>query len=128
MFMSWHHQCEGQRRAEDLLCSHRDDPISVTRDCDALSINALTHRTDLRTQSHTQGGRRGDSSCSLTKAHYQKPAVQWIDNCQEPLLSLATQCRVGPRCTATVLQRCTLDGFSHLKCNKDFAPRSLFTV
>lgn len=34
--MPWHHQCEGQRRAEDLLCSHRDDSISVARDCDVL--------------------------------------------------------------------------------------------
>lgn len=37
VFVSWHHQRERQRRAEDLLCSHRDDQISVTGDCDALS-------------------------------------------------------------------------------------------
>uniref|UniRef100_A0A671V258 Adenylate cyclase type 2 n=1 Tax=Sparus aurata TaxID=8175 RepID=A0A671V258_SPAAU len=38
VFMSWHHKREGQRRPEDLLCPHRDDPISVTRDRDALSM------------------------------------------------------------------------------------------
>ena len=30
LHLSGHHQCEGQRRAEDLLCPHRDEPLSVT--------------------------------------------------------------------------------------------------
>lgn len=38
VFMSRHHQCEGQRRAEDLLRSHGDDPIAVAGDAGALSV------------------------------------------------------------------------------------------
>lgn len=36
VLVSRYHQREGQRGAEDLLCSHGDDPISVARDRDAL--------------------------------------------------------------------------------------------
>ncbi len=53
VFVSWHHQREGQRRAHDLLCSHRDESISVTRDCDALS--KLTQQIRLKnTITHTK--------------------------------------------------------------------------
>lgn len=31
-----HHQRQGQRRAQDLLCAHRDDPVSVSRECNAV--------------------------------------------------------------------------------------------
>lgn len=101
VFMSWHHKREGQRRPEDLLCPHRDDPISVTRDRDALSMQ---HQWTNKTweHNHTQrSGRRSDSSCSVTKTHYQKPAV---DNCGKPVLSLATQWRGEPRRRAPELQ------------------------
>ena len=39
--------------------------------------------------------------CSVTKTHYQKPAV---DNCGKPVLSLATQWRGEPKRRAPVLQ------------------------
>lgn len=32
-----HHQCQGKRRAQDLLCAHRDDPLSVSRECNAVT-------------------------------------------------------------------------------------------
>lgn len=43
MLVSRYHQCEGQRGAEDLLCSHGDDTISVTRDRDALMSELDEH-------------------------------------------------------------------------------------
>lgn len=30
LHVSGHHQCQGQRWAQDLLCAHRDEPLSVT--------------------------------------------------------------------------------------------------
>lgn len=58
VFMSRHHQREGQGRAQDLLRSHGDDPIPVTGDCDALNIShTQTQFMDLKactdTQTHT---------------------------------------------------------------------------
>lgn len=33
-----HHQRQGQRRAQDLLCAHRDDPLTVPRECNAVRL------------------------------------------------------------------------------------------
>lgn len=40
-----HHQRQGQRRAQDLLCAHRDDPLSVSRECSAVASWMCTART-----------------------------------------------------------------------------------
>lgn len=40
-----HHQRQGQRRAQDLLCAHRDDPLSVSRECSAVASWICTART-----------------------------------------------------------------------------------
>lgn len=81
VLMSWHHQREGQRRAEDLLCPHRDDPISVTRDCDALRRTHLPNK-QTRERTHTHNGITSVLSCSIQRTHYLTPAVQWIENCE----------------------------------------------
>lgn len=40
-----HHQRQGQRRAQDLLCAHRDDPLSVSRECNAVASWICAART-----------------------------------------------------------------------------------
>lgn len=89
VLVPWHHQREGQRRAEDLLRSHGDDPILVPGDRDALSAPRRPNKQGSRTQSHNQSGRRRDSSCSSTKTHYQKPAEVRIDDCREAVFVLS---------------------------------------
>lgn len=38
VLLSRHHQRQGQRRAQDLLCAYGDDPLNVPRECNAVRL------------------------------------------------------------------------------------------
>lgn len=41
VLMQRHHQRQGQRRAQDLLCAYRDDPLTVPGECNALRLQNM---------------------------------------------------------------------------------------
>lgn len=86
LLVSRHYQRQGQRRAEDLLCAHGDEPISVSGDGDALKSRPLTHslppanptsktRECGQTPDGSSSSRRSRFICKLTTAA-AGPAVQ----------------------------------------------------